>query len=326
MLKRLSGLKNLEFLKCQQLTLSDNSLEGLTRLRRLDLKNVTYDRSSSPNLFRHVPQLEYLVLRDFHVLDHVSVGHLNKLKQIIIGSSSLECQGKIFLNTLERLNHEILNVLEIEGRVERRLGDLCELIQRRFRNLSVLEIEGANLTQGFAFIFDHSAAQCDEFNIDWLAGLSNLRVLRIRLLNFEKINFKFSSPWSSMPRLETLHINHTHNELCKGEFRDLSSLKNLNFTMVTSIEDNVFENLVNLEHLSLGFNCDLTLTQAKLAGLEYLKDLSLFAPTVKIIDLNVFENMPKLESVKLNSRDSSISECLERLEKAYEGRIKFDKS
>lgn len=328
MVKRLSGFKNLQILECNRLSLSDTSFQGLTRLKRLDIKMSKLEESAQ-ELFQHIPQLECLVLRDFSGTDSVNFGHFVNLKKLSLeNKNNLRDKNDIF-KIVKILNHETLVELKIEigGSIWNQFANVCPFISKKCKNLSVLRISGAEHPSYLAVMCSSNEVNSTLlFDINWLSGLTNLKELIIELYHLKKINLNFKIS-SSLPHLEELSItiDGIYNGLRKGQFCGLGSLKRLKFKNINYLDDNVFLDLVNLEHLDLSMEptYHLDLTQAKLAGLVNLKSLNLSADSVgdteNNIDSNVFANMLNLESACLKLKVSN--KCLQKLKQAYLGRI-----
>lgn len=307
----MSSFDNLEYLKCEKCVLTADSFAGLARLKRLDLDNTLHNEKCQKDLFRHVPQLECLVLADSLMSENVDFSCLVNLKQLEIYTTHIFIDHLKILETLSPRNLAVIKIRDY--RLQKNCFNEClRVISKRLINLRLLDI-GPIL----------SISASSRLEIDCLSVLRDLRELKIEWFILENINLNLSS--MSMLHLERLCITETLCELRPGVFRNLSSLKSLRIEKVMVLDENVFENLVNLEHLSLTMSEQqreqTDLTQAKLAGLVALKRLRFDAPASKDIEPSVFASMPNLESVCLSSSVSQESQ--RRLQEAHQGRIKF---
>lgn len=263
----MSGLSHLEFLTCRNAHFFENSLDGLNRLRRLEMARVDLEKFSS---FKQFTQLQVLVISHPRNCDHLERLDLRECFNL----RGLQIENFSSLKAIENLSLGLL-VLKIKGSLNKtNMKEFAETLGR-LNELRVLDLDYNDM---------------DEFDINWLANTSSLRQLSLHSCKLKNFN---------------LNKNSAGTIECKAEKsqavvpKGLENLKELNLSSnsFVDIDPNKLSNMPCLEKLNLSYNQLQTVQKEIFRNFTVLKELDLSENKIRSLPDGVFAGLDNLKTV-----------------------------
>lgn len=265
----LSGLHNLERLRCYGVEIWKSSFKNLPRIKQINLIKCKYAETDTRYWYfkPSCKSLHTLAIMDGERFNESDLRLLVDLKQLVLNKYYNYYYTYYYTQCLGKVNRNLNKLSLIKYCHEK--NEIIELAQNlgRFRQLECLELVAPKLTY---------------FKLEWLRDLANLKCLRIindgnlesidltsinssgfinlqelDLSNNSLIEINQSDRSFKLLRLEKLNLSRNYlSQVSRGMWRHFVNLKSLDlsFNVIESIEDDCFEDLVELEHLNLAGN------------------------------------------------------------------------
>lgn len=281
-LYRLSGICNLKEFYCSGCRLLKSSFGYLPRLEVLHLTFCDFRdfREHSLDSLTSLRELQIEQPANFtHQLDLTALVYLEQFDIEKISSSKI----------LDTVNKDSLSHLKvaISFRSER-----YEMVFEKIRRFEKLE----TLSLSFIKIDDD-----DDFDIDWLSGLTclkSLSVIRSKIKTIKSSTSTKNQP-GRFPRMEKLNLaNNCIDRLDREVFREFPCLKLLNLSCnnLKSLRNDLFADLVNLEELFILSNQLGQVSHVTFTCLTKLRQLNLKNnPHLSIETSALWKNMKNLK-------------------------------
>lgn len=277
--ENLDGLTGLEYLTVRNFKLESDSLRHLRSLRNLHLFLCDLEHLTSESLdLERLPQLEcFQIYRPLNY-SHISLRNSSQLKWLRI--KNLDS-----FSLLENLNYNLVVIEIVSSLNESNVGQILRNLNHdHLRVLHLLDNE-----------FGH-------FDATWLAGLPNLRHLKLGANLIKTVDLSHDC----LASLESLSLDHNKIESLDDAFGQLACLESLDLTSNTNLclNPKVFNGLDNLKRLYLACvnrkKYISHLSRNFFTALDNLTVLDLKRNHLTGFDAELFDRLPNLRRLDLS--------------------------
>lgn len=298
----LSGLSNLEYLSLWNVALDQSPFLNLTKLRRLTLTGF-FKSQLDPNILANLVSLEILTINYSKNLVELSSSGLESLKWLQLRNNQVEH----FNSPLFQHLNESLLILDLSS------NSINDTGMRHLKLVKTPKLRILNLDSN----------RLESFVSDWFSELTSLKKLILSSNSIAQLDLT-----NGLCNLDILDLKKNKIETLPASFASLKSLKSLDLSsnQISSIGDNSFNGLINLETLYL--NMLRTFNKLENAnsfvGLSNLTKLELQHNNLLFIEPGVFNALPNLlelnlcgNSLELDERTFSALKNLKSLNLSY---------